>query len=225
MTKITKEPTGSYNPFYGCAIMSMAALIFGGIVVWSVFSLSTQDSEIAKFTVEHAAPPVRAALSATDLTAFKARLAAFAEAATAAKPATLTVSLPELNALIDLAPDTGYGSFKEMLAFKALKPGDSLVADVCLPLNKLKFWEGKRYATGEATFAVEITKDGGPDLHLTALSIPGKEVNPGFIDAFASWRWLTSYHKRPAFEPVMKAVKKISVTADGVVLSTEQGKK
>ncbi|MDB6140490.1 MAG: hypothetical protein JWO94_3562 [Verrucomicrobiaceae bacterium] len=222
MTKITKEPTGSFSPFYGCAIMAMAALMFGGIVGWSLYTLTKQDSAIAKFTVEQPAPPARQSLSVADQAAFITKLNAFAQDATAGKPVTLVLSLPELNTLIDLAPDTGYGNFKEMIAFTSLKPGDSLVANVSLPLNKLKYWEGKRYAVGEATFVTEMSKDkdGGPDLRLTALTIPGKDVSTGFIDAFASWHWLSPYHKLPAFEPVMKAVKKISVTEQGVVLST-----
>ena len=167
MTKITKEPTGPYSPYYGCAIMLMAVLIFGGIVVWSLYSLTKQDSEIAKFTVEQAAPPARNVLKGAELDAFKARLEEFRKAAVAALPAKITLSIQELNTLIELAPDTGYGGFKEMLAVKAAKPADQLVADVCLPLNKMKFWEGRRYAIGEATFAVDVTKDMGPDMRLT----------------------------------------------------------
>ncbi len=221
MTKITKEPTGSFSPFYGCAIITMAAMIFGGIVTWSAYSFLKQDSEIAKFTVEQPAPLARQSLPVADQAAFKTKLSAFAEAATAGKPATLTLNLAELNTLIELAPDTGYGNYKEMISFKALKPGDTLIGDVCLPLNKAKFWEDKkRYAIGEASFVLDITKDAGPDLHVTALSIPGKTVNDGFIQTLSSSRWLTPYQKLPAFTPILKAIKKATVTAEGVVLST-----
>ncbi len=220
MTKITKEPTGTYNPFYGCAIMIMAALIFGGMVAWSIYSLTKQDSEIAKFTVEQPAPPTRKVITGPELDAFKARLEEFRKAAVAALPAKLVLSVQELNTLIELAPDTGYGGFKEMLAFKTAKPSDQLVADVCLPLNKMKFWEGRRYAIGEATFVVEVTKDTGPDMRLASLSIPGKQVSQGFVDAFSSWHWLSPYHKLPALQPVMSHVRKVSVTAEGVELST-----
>ena len=221
MSKITKEPTGPYNPFYGCAIMVMAALIFGGMIGWSIYSFTQQDAQIAKFTVEHPVQLIRQTVGEAGLPALKARLNTFAEAALAARPATLTLTVPELNSLIELAPDTGFGNFKEMIAVTAVKPDNTLVAEVCLPLNKAKFWEGKRYAVGEAAFVVEIVKDTGPDLRLTSLTVPGKVVSPGFIEAFSSWRWLTPYQKMAAFTPVMKGIKKISVTSAGVVLSTE----
>ena len=220
MTKITKEPTGPYNPFYGCAIISMAALIFAFIVGWSLYSLSKQDSEIAKFTVEQPIKLTRKTFGESEVAALKAKVKAFADDAVAPKAATLKLSLDELNALVELAPDSGFGNYKDMIVFKALKPGDSLVADVCLPLNKLKYWEGKRYAIGEATFALDITQDSGPDLHITGLAIPGKTVNQGFMETFSNSRWLTPYHKLPALAPAMKAVRKATVTADGVVLST-----
>lgn len=220
MTPITKEPTGSYSPFYGCAIIAMAAMIFGGIIAWSAYSFLKQDSEIAKFTVDQPAPLLRQALSVPDQAALKTKLSAFAEQALAGKPATLTLSLVELNTLTELAPDTGYGNYKDMIAFKALKPGDTLMADVCLPFNA-KFWENKkRYAIGEAAFVLDITKDTGPDLHVTSLSVPGKPVSEGFIQTLSFSRWLTPYQKLPALAPVMKAIKKATVTADGVVLST-----
>ncbi|MDB6075709.1 MAG: hypothetical protein JWO89_3349 [Verrucomicrobiaceae bacterium] len=221
MTKIIKEPTGSFSPFYGCAIMAMAAMLFGGIISWSAYSFLKQDSEIAKFTVDQPAPLARQSLPAADQAAFKAKLNTFAEAATAGKPATLTLSIAELNTLIELAPDTGYGNYKDMIAFKALKPGDTLMGDVCLPFNTAKFWEDKkRYAIGEAAFVLDITKEAGPDLHVTALSVPGKTVNDGFIQTLSSSRWLTPYQKLPALAPTLKAIKKATVTAEGVVLST-----
>ena len=220
MSKTSKEPTGPYNPFYGCAIIFMAALIFGGILGWSFYSLTKQDSEIAKFTVEKPVPLVHKPLAEAELTALKTKLATFAEAAKAAKPATLTLSLAEINALMEIAPDGGFGKYTEMMAFKALKPGDSLVADVCLPLNKMRYWEGKRYAIGEATFVLDITKEMGPDLHIVSLTIPGKTVNEGFMQTFASSRWLTPYQKLPALTPIMKGIQKATVTNEGVVLST-----
>ena len=221
MTKTIKEPTGEFNPFYGCAIMAMAALLFGGIVTWSAYSFLKQDSEIAKFTVDAPVPLARQSLPAADQAAFKTKLATFAEAATSGKPATLTLNLAELNTLVELAPDTGFGSYKDMIFFKALKPGDALIGDVCLPFNTAKFWEGKkRYAIGEATFVLDITKDSGPDLHVTTLAVPGKPVNQGFIETLSSSRWLTPYQKLPALAPALKAIKKATVTAEGVVLST-----
>ena len=51
MASIQKIPTGDFSPFYGCAIMTMAAMTFGGIIAWSAYSLITQDKAIEVFTV------------------------------------------------------------------------------------------------------------------------------------------------------------------------------
>ncbi len=217
---LTKTPTAAYNPFFGCAIMVMAALMFGGIVTWSIYSLMKQDSEIALFTIEKPIPLQGVALSAEDRTALLTRATTFGEAARAGRAAMLEVTVAELNALIAAAPDTGYGNFREMIAFKATQPETkTLVADVCLPLNKAKFWEGKRYVVGEASFALDHS-EAGPDVKLTTLTVPGKVVSQGFVDAFSSWRWVTPYQKVEPIGSVLKAIKSARVTAVGLTFST-----
>ncbi len=221
MAKIVKQPTAAFNPFYGCAIMAIAIVIFVGIVSWSVYSLTKQDSESAKFAVDQPVKPVASRLDGASLEALKQRLQGFAAEVKAGKAATLELKVPELNALMEIAPDTGYGNFTEMIAFKEVKDGKELIADVCFPLNKMKFWEGKRYVVGQASFGVEMVKDAGPDLKLQSLTVPGKQVNPGFFEAFSGWHWLTPYHKLEALAPVMKAVKTIKITSTGVELSAQ----
>jgi hypothetical protein len=220
MAQLTKQPTSTYNPFFGCAIMSMAAIMFIGIVAWSLYSLLKQDSEIAKFTVEQAVPLSNPVLSDDARNALLIRAKAFADAAQANKPATLELSIIDVNALIDAAPDSGYGSFRNMVVFTSTKPADnSLTANVCLPLNKARFWEGKRYAVGEALFKLEQSAE-GPDVRLTSLNVPGKVVSEGFIGAFAGWRWVTPYQKIEPVGSVLKGIKNITVTSTGLTLST-----
>lgn len=220
MTRIAKTPTAPYNPFFGCGIIASAAIVFGGIIAWSLYSLNTQDKEIAKFTVGQPVKPVAVKVAGAELESLKQRLAAFGEEAKAAKPAKLALTVAELNTLTDLAPDTGYGHFGEMIAFTSAVEGKELVADVCFPMNKMRFWEGKRYAVGQATFGVVIVNETGPDIKLHALTVPGKEVNPGFVSTFSSLSLLAPYHKLEALAPVMKAVKSAKVTSTGVELST-----
>lgn len=221
MAKITKEPTAPFNPFYGCVIMLFAILIFGGIIAWSYYSLTTQDSEIAKFTVDQPVALSADKPDAAGVEALKQKLAAFEKDALADKPATLALTLPELNALMEIAPDPGSGKFTEMMAFRRVKDDKELVADVCFPLNKMKFWEGKRYAVGEATFGVQMVKEAGPDIKLLSLTIPGKEVNPAFLEAFSGWYWLTPWHKMDSLAPVMKKVQNVKITSTGVEVSTQ----
>lgn len=220
MAKVLKEPTAPYNPFYGCIIMLIAVLIFGGIVAWAWYSLVKQDTEIAKFAVDQPVALSAEKPDAAGISDLKQRLEAFSADAKAGKAATISLNIPELNALMDLAPDTGYGRFSDMIAFRRVNENDELIADVCFPMNKIKFWEGKRYAVGEAAFTTHLVKDAGPDMKLVSLKIPGKEVNPGFLEAFSGWHWLTPWHKLETLAPVMKAVQSIKVVRTGVEVST-----
>ncbi len=222
MSKISKQPTAPFNPFFGCAIMTIVACMGIGGVIWVVHVGRTMDREIGKFTVDQPVKPVALKPDAAGVEALKGRLTAFAEAAKAGKPEVLHLSVPELNSVAELAPDTGYGNFADIMAVKAVKPAEGLlVADVCLPLNKNPLEGGKRYAIGEAAFKLELVADVGPDIKIATLTIPGKEVNPDFIRLFSGFQLLSPYHKLESLKPVMQAVKSVKVTADGIELSTQ----
>ena len=221
MSAYSKQPTAPFNPLYGCAIMMIAILVFGGIIAWAFYSLTTQDREIAKFAVEQPVKPTAQRPDEAGMADLKRRLSEFATQTAGKQPASIVLTTQELNALMDLAPDTGYGKFTDMIAFKSVRDGKVLVADVCFPLNKAKFWEGKRYAVGEATFTVEIVKDRGPDMKLASLIVPGKEVSAGFLEAFGGWHWLTPYQKLETLAPTLKAITKVSITSTGIELVSQ----
>lgn len=202
--------------------MTIVACMGIGGVIWVVHVGRTMDREIGKFTVDQPVKPVALKPDAAGVEALKGRLTAFAEAAKAGKPEVLHLSVPELNSVAELAPDTGYGNFADIMAVKAVEPAEGLlVADVCLPLNKNPLEGGKRYAIGEAAFKLELVADVGPDIKIATLTIPGKEVNPDFIRLFSGFQLLSPYHKLESLKPVMQAVKSVKVTADGIELSTQ----
>lgn len=221
MSKLVKQPTAPFNPFYGCAIMLIVVFMGVGGVYWIYHVGKTMDEEIGKFTVDTPVKPVAVKPDAAGVAALKGRVEAFANDAKAGKPATLLLTIPELNALVELAPDSGYGNFADILAFKAVTPGGPVTAEVCLPMNKNPLVGGKRYAIGQATFQVEILNETGPDLKLTALEVPGKEVIPEFVQLFSSYSLLAPYHKLEALAPVMKAIKSVKISEAGVELSTQ----
>jgi hypothetical protein len=220
MAGISKQPTAPFNPYFGCLIMTIVLCMGIGGVIWIVHVGRTMDREIGKFTVDQPVKPEGPKLDAAGVDALKKKLESFAVEAKADKPATLALSIAELNALCALAPDTGYGSFTDILAFKATSDDQRLVADVCLPLNKNPLEGGKRYAIGEAQFKVEVIKDVGPDIKIDALKIPGKEVNEGFMRLFGGFQLLSPYHKLDSLKPVMKAIQSLKVKADGIEFST-----
>lgn len=222
MARVEKVPTAEFNPFYGCLIMSMAALVFLGIIGWSAWSLISQDRAIALFAEDQPAPLPPVQLSEEEKGSLEARLAAFAAEARAGRKASLSLSLADLNGLLLLAPDSGYGSFRDMVRFEKLDPEKNRVEGrVSLPMNHIKFWEGrKRYLNGRAALEVFI-HDLGVDARVADVRVPGREVAEGFISGMGAWTWLAPYQKLEGIGPVLTAVRKAVVTAEAVVLETQ----
>lgn len=221
MARVQKVPTASFSPYYGCAIMLMAVLTFGGILAWSWHVLVTQDKVIASLTVDDPETLPRTSLADPARAALEQRLNTFAEAARAGQTAELTLSLEELNALLVLAPDTGYGSYAGLLHFEKTDPANSrLVARISLPMNRLKFWEGrKRYLNGQAGFLVHVHAE-GVDAKILDVTVPGKEVPEGFIVGLEIWTWVAPYRKLEPLGSVLKAIRQARVTDTGLWLST-----
>jgi hypothetical protein len=210
-----KTPVGPFNPYYGCAVMLTILFFVIGVVTWSWYTLSTQDAAIAKFAVDAPTKLDAVKVTAEEIDKLKARLADFS----AGKVDTIEIKIPEMNSLLEIAPDTGYGKFTEMIAFTGVDVEKKLLtADVSLPMNKVKFWEGKRYAVGRAEFSPEVIKDAGPDIKLVSLTVPGKVVEPLFVESLGGWHWLTPYQKLEQFTAAFKATTSVEVIADGVRL-------
>lgn len=221
MAKIEKVPTGEFHSGYGCIIMTAAFAVFGFIIWWAWYSLKTMDREIA--AVAQAQPAKLPDVAPQPQ--LEKKLADFAAAANAGQPATLKLSAAEINALIVTAPDAGNGTYKDMLRVKAFHPAENvIVADCSLPMNTANFSSGaKRYLVGEVDFRLEMT-EAGPDAKIHDVRVPGKTLPDGMVKGMQMYGYLGPYQTHPQTGPVLKAVKKITVEPDGVVLSTQAPK-
>lgn len=221
MARFQKLPTSTFSPYYGCAIMLMAILIFGGIIGWSAYSLFTQDKEIAKITVDEPIkfPPVEMTPEARS--ALEKRLTDFADAVQKGAGAEITLTIADLNNIISIAPDTGYGSYADLVRLESTIPEkDAIVGQVCLPMNRLKFWEGKkRYLIGELTYYIHVHEE-GVDAKVVDVQIPGKDVPDGFVNGMEMWPWVAPYRKVEPIGTILKAIRSAKVTPEGVILST-----
>lgn len=219
MAKIEKTPTGEFHSGYGCIIIAAAAGVFGFILWWGYHSLTTMDRAFAAIAQEQ---PVKLA-DVPPQPELEKKLADFAAATMAGKPATLKLSAAEINALIVTAPDSGNGTYKDMLRVRGFDPAKGvIITDASLPMNTAKFWEGKkRYLVGEIEFHAEMT-EAGPDVKVQAVRVPGKTLPDGMISGMQSYGYLGPYHSHPLTGPVLKAVKQVKVEADGVTLSSTQ---
>lgn len=221
MSRVVKTPVSSYSPFYGCFIMAAAALIFGGIIAWSAYTLFRQSAEIDTFTVSEPVSFPAFALSTEGQEALHAKGAALQKALASQSEAAIDLSLDELNALVVLAPDLGHGTYTEIVRFTGTDPEKNLLlADINLPLNPLPFsGKGKRYLVGKAHFQVSVGEN-GPDLRIIHLESPGKTIPTGFVQSQEFWTWLTPYLKDAQIASTLKALRTARVTPQGLHLST-----
>jgi hypothetical protein len=221
VTRLQKVPTAGFSPYYGCAIMIAAVLVFGGMVGWSIYAFFAQDKTIAALTQDYPITLPPATLPAAAQADLEKRLAGFAAAATADQPAELKLSLPELNALLAMAPAIEAGGYAEQLRLIRTDPVlNTLSAQACLPMNR-KFWEkGKRYLIGEVTFGI-YDGPAGPDAKVVNVKVPGKTVEPGLINNMGIWPWLAPYQTGPLGE-VLKKIRHAQVTPEGIALATQK---
>jgi hypothetical protein len=221
MAKIKKIPTGEFSSYYGCYIIAMAAFVFAGMIGWTAWSLFSQNRAISLFTQDEKAILADSPLNPDQETALWTRLKAFGEAAATGRTAELALTLDELNAILIHAPDTGFGSYRDIVRITGIDPAkNTLVAALSMPLKKIKFWEGKfRYLVGEGVFQVVIHEE-GLDAKLVDVRVPGKTVPEGFVANLEVWPWIAPYRKVEPIGSMLKGIKKATVTTTGITLST-----
>jgi hypothetical protein len=216
MEKIQKVPSSEFHSGYGCIIMSAVVGVFVFIIWWGYYTLTTMDAAIAAIT-QSAPAKLPEVAAVPDL---EKKLTDFADAANAGKPATMKLSVAELNSMLQLAPDGGSGSYKDMIRVKSLDAAkQTLITDVSLPMNK-KFWEdSKRYLVGEVDYTLEMTEL-GPDAKVSAVRVPGKTIPEEMVKGMAMYGVMGPYQNDKTLGPVLKAIQKYQVESDGLVLST-----
>jgi len=222
MTKATKDPTGGYNPFFGCAILIIVICTFGGIVTWVLYSGWKQDQEISQFTVDNAEPLKLPDLTPNAKSGLVTKLLAFGEAARANQPATLSLTWEELNGLLEIAADFEVADYRGIVAFTGIDGAKKeLMADLCWPMNRLSLSDkSKRYLVGEGGFK-PVIESGSFDLKIETLTVPGKEVSFGFLRNLQAWPWLNLAKLKPQVADTMKKVTSWDIPADGSVLVIE----
>lgn len=218
MARIEKKPTAEFHSGYGCVILAAAIGVFGFIIWWSWYSLTTMDREIAAIAQEQ---PAKLA-EVTPQPGLAQKLTDFAKAATAGAPATLRLNADELNALIVTAPDAGSGTYAGMLRVKGFVPEASEITTTCsLPMNTAKFWEDtKRHLVGEIDFSLALT-EAGLDARVKTVRVPGKAIPDGMLKGMQMYGYLGPYQTHPEIGPILMAIKSFSVEPDGIVLSTQ----
>jgi hypothetical protein len=216
---VQKVPTAPFHPGYGCAILVIMTLTFGGIVSWVFYSGYEQDRQISAFTVSEAPPletPKPTTQQADDL---KARLADFSATLNGGQSAKLTLSLADLNTLITLCADAGIADYRGVVRFNGMdSTAQVLKADIRWKMNNLPFTERKeRYLVGKADFKPDLdTKS--LEVRIIKVDVPGKQVSEGFLHQLEQWPWLNLAKTRPEIAAVLSGVTTFQITPEQTLL-------
>ena len=209
------------------AALGMFALVIG-VTLWSLIG---QDRAIAKFTKDVQIETEIAEGTAEDVAALRAKLDAFSQRASGGEQGVeLSLSMEELNLIV--AHTESGKDYRGMVYFTGTREIEGepdpesggrsqarqLVANVCVTMNKLKFWE-KRYLIGEMEFDLRKVP-AGLDLIVTGINVPDLDVPAQFVGNFANWHWLSPFHEDPKMGPVFKAIREAKILDDRVVLTT-----
>jgi hypothetical protein len=228
MSKVTKTPTGPFNPFYGCTVLLIMVLTIAGIITWTFYSLLKQDQEISTFSTEAPVSFPALTISEADRASLKSKLATFGDLA--AKGNSLTLSIADLNNLLVIAAEQHLGEEKggtpylEMLRFTRFDPASkSVMADLHLPMNKLP-WAGggKRHIVGTAIFK-PVVEANSFDLKLDDIKVPGKLVNEGFLNNIRIMPWLSVAKLKPEIAAPLGKVTSFEISADGSTITLKTG--
>lgn len=224
MSSVQKEPTAPFNPFYGCTILVIAVLTFGGIVAWVLYSGYRQDQEISQFTTDNAPSLPVPTPTEGQKTALLTKLDAFEDASANGKSVPLLLSVEELNTLIVVAGEKGVADYRGIVRFTGMDAkAQLLLTDLCWEINRLPGSDGpKRFLVGQGGFKLYIDK-GSLDLHVETLNVPGKTVSTGFLSSLRTWPWLNLAKVKPEVKAVLERITSFEFTPDGTGLVLHAG--
>lgn len=216
MSQAQKEPTGPFNPLYGCAILVIAICTFGGIVGWTLYSGYRQDKEIGQFTTDNAPPLPTPTPTEEQKTALLTKLDSFDDATANGKAVPLLLSVEELNTLLVVAGEKEVADYRGIARFTAIDPQSQLlIADLCWQMNRLPGSNGpKRFLVGTGGFK-PVIENNSLDLHIETLTVPGKPVSEGFLRNLKAWPWLNLAKLKPHVKAVLEKVTSFEFSPDG----------
>lgn len=215
--KTVKEPRGQSNPLYGCAILLIAILTFGGTASYMfIYTPYMQNKRINEFAVQDAPPLEPVMLDETQKSTMRTKLETFSAVADLGKPVTLTLTVDELNTIVELGAEDGVADYRGMVRFTGIDATAQLLkADIRWQMNNLPFVHApNRYLAGHATFK-PVIENNAIELHLDTIDVPGKTVDPGFIRQLQNWPWLNLAKLKDKVKNPLSKVTRFEFSASG----------
>jgi hypothetical protein len=159
-------------------------LIVGGwflaLGIWMIWHLRGQVQEMRGFTDPVAQAIAPTAPGAAEKAALLDRLKAFAAAIDSKQPATLELSVTDLNHL--LAAQEPLNRLQDIAKVEEIT--DSIRVKVALALNGIPFSGERLYLNGFINVRPELKKDTGLILLTRTVEVPGRTLTPGFTQTY-----------------------------------------
>ena len=214
--RTARQPTAGYSPTPGCLIFAIGSTVIVSLVAWFFYAGYQQTKQVETFTAPEAQTWTQPVVAPEALAALQTRLAAYGQAVEQKQPATLTLSIADLNAL--LAADPTLESVRRHLQMKAI--GTHMVAQISFPMNRL--FGDQRFLNGEIEFTPIIKPTSGIALQTDRISVPGKTVTEEFVRLYREMNFLDDmllkgFREHPTLGPAFKQTTGVTL-ADGTVV-------
>lgn len=208
-----RKPRGCV--FYGCIfglILAGLAVLLVGVV--SFFILRFASKTITTYTDTVPMPLPASTLTVEEAESVQQRVQAFKAAAEEGREATLTLTGPELNALVNNNPET-----RGKVALDIV--GDELIGHVSIP------WEvpgmGLRYLNGKANLYASID-DGEIEVYMRSLEIKGKPMPENMMKDLRQRDLADDFHTDPETEKLLRRIEDLTVR-DGKLVVRSRAKR
>ena len=219
------------SPFAGCAIFIAALAVMVFLIGFSVLTLFRQYNEIAKFTDTKPVPIAISSLEnkEAELNHLAERLETFRQQLVSDSPASLVLSVDELN--IAIAAFDAFKELRKTFHILEIQNGKLRIA-ISFPLNgkpRLAH-EGEpgwiasdsRFLNGVLVARPQLLKR-EVVLSLDAIEVTGKQVASGFIDLMSPYRITERYLLDPVLGPAMAKLTRVEIIDGKLILSRNPG--
>ena len=203
----------------GCAGLgcSVAALMFVGLAVWTIFVGLKQNSAIAAFSEDEQKTYSIEAPAAPEAELLNTKLQILAKAAETKQATTVELSVEDLNDLIatqDLLAD-----LRGNTRVSSVEPSH-IAIQMSRPVRKLPM--GFRYVNGTYSFRPEKIGDAW-ELTLLDIAADAGVVDPNFVAMFRELQLLRFDPRNANLKPVLKQLKAVELKDGHVALTTWEG--
>jgi len=191
--------------------------LFGMMIFWGVYSFLKQNAAIDAFAADEPLTLQQPVIPEGATAELQGRLSTFAEAVNADREAVLELSSQDITTLIASQPKIQ--ALSPMVRIDNIGDG-KITATVSFPMRTLG--KDARFLNGTLSCAPK-TENNFFFLDLISLEIPGKKVDPGFIESYRRNYHLDGIFLRPFEEDepiwhVIQSIREVEISDDKITL-------